>query len=82
MPPCVLPPEAIERHAEVLLVGHRVMTWEGEPERSEDTGEDHSVSNEFVEACESCTLRSRCPGIQRTYLERRGAGEFRAVRPE
>jgi molybdenum cofactor biosynthesis enzyme MoaA len=79
MPPCVLPKDARERHADVLLVGHRVMTWEGEGETREEGGEDHSVSNEFVATCDDCGLRQRCPGIQRTYLERRGDGEFRAV---
>ena len=81
MPPCVLPREAIERHADVLLVGHRAMTWEGESEDESESGEDFAVSNEFVAACTSCDFRTRCPGIQRTYLERRGDGEFRAVQP-
>ncbi len=79
MPPCVLPSDALERHADVLLVGHRVMTWEGASDAKEQTEEDHSVSNEFVASCDACSLRQRCPGIQRTYLERRGDGEFRAI---
>jgi molybdenum cofactor biosynthesis enzyme MoaA len=77
MPPCVLPIDALERHADALLVGHREMTWDG-VEQIGAQG-DHSVSNEFVAACEACALRDRCPGIQRTYLERRGAEEFRAI---
>ena len=79
MPPCVLPKDALERHGDVLLVGHRVMTWEGEGVDRVAGGEDHAVSNEFVAACESCDLRQGCPGVQRTYLERRGDAEFRAV---
>ena len=79
MPPCVLPREAIERHADVLLVGHRVMTWEGETEARDEAGDDHAVSNEFVATCQECGFRERCPGIQRTYLERRGDSEFQAV---
>jgi len=81
MPPCVLPEDAIERHADVLLVGHRVMTWEGETESRDQEGDDHAVSNEFVATCDACSLRQRCPGIQRTYLERRGDEEFQAVLP-
>ena len=77
MPPCVLPEDALARHGDVLLVGHREMTWEGVEEAGAEG--DHAVSNEFVAACEQCALRDRCPGIQRTYLERRGAEEFQAI---
>ena len=71
MPPCVLPPDKLATHAEAVLIQHRVMTWEAPDERAENVD-----ANVYVPACEGCGLRSRCPGIQRTYLERRGDGEF------
>jgi len=74
MPPCVLPPDKLARHADAVLVEHRTMTWEGEGGEALNAD-----ANEFVDACDGCGLRPRCPGIQRTYLERRGDGEFTAL---
>ena len=74
MPPCVLPADKLASHAESVLVQHRTMTWE-----APDESASNSDANVFVAACEDCSLRPRCPGIQRTYLERRGDGEFRAL---
>ena len=75
MPPCVLPDDKLALHVDEVLVQHREMSWEspGEEESA------HVDANVFVSACNECDLRSRCPGIQGTYLERRGPGEFRPV---
>ena len=77
MPPCVLPPDKLARFAEEVLVQHREMSWGSSDEEAE-----HVDANVFVAVCEGCELRARCPGIQRTYLERRGGEEFRALRME
>jgi molybdenum cofactor biosynthesis enzyme MoaA len=76
MPPCVLPRDKLEAHADAVLVTHRTMTWDEPGEQAS-----HSDANVFVSVCEDCALKARCPGIQRTYLERHGDGEFSALAP-
>lgn len=77
MPPCMLPDGGLERHADAFLVGHRAMTWEGVGDHQGETL--NTVANEFVPVCDGCALRARCPGIQRTYLERHGPAGFQPL---
>lgn len=78
-PPCVLSDEQLSLYGHLAAVGKRDLDWAevGDGEASAGEAPTHRL---FVDACDGCQLRQRCPGIDRSYLERWGAGDFRTIR--
>jgi len=74
MPPCSVPRDVVKAFPTTFLSGHRTALWQDVSDQ--DEGVTNTVSNAFTEHCDQCALRSGCPGINRTYLARHGAGEF------
>ncbi|TBR21813.1 radical SAM protein [bacterium] len=70
--PCLLP-----GYESRMLGWHRFDARVVEPDgRVSDLDESVAASKEFPERCAACAYRARCPGVDRAYLARFGAGEF------
>lgn len=70
--PCRLP-----GYEDRMLGWHRFDARVIEPDgRVSDLDEAVAASKRFPERCSACAYRPRCPGVDRAYLDRFGAGEF------